>query len=286
MSKPPAIFAGENTIALLKTLLEAINTLIEYHEMGHENENVLYAVWRARDRFESLRELCLLGSDELMNIEMPVETPSSPTSIHPSSSGGDVGVTTSEKSRGKRPNVESSTVSQQITAQLATLPLHTPLTLITQLNENMGDDGDVDLTPMHSATSAIDSRRSSLALKRPGTHRSLSEVIASVREAGSTGIERGTPVVEVFHFQPQIAALYASYYWGLVVSQDLRRASDTGKGIWVGTKIKLFNIKAGQVQGPTLWSPKGAVDAVGESLVAGVKDLTMRARKGMGRDAG
>lgn len=84
-----------------------------------------------------------------------------------------------------------------------------------------------------------------------------------------------------FHIQPPFTAMYAAFYWGLVVSQDIERASVSGSGIWSSTKIKLFRIKAGQVQAPSLFSPKGAVDAVGETLVSGLQNLTLKARQGL-----
>lgn len=75
--------------------------------------------------------------------------------------------------------------------------------------------------------------------------------------------------------------MYAAFYWGLVASQDVERAAVSGSGIWSSTKIKLFRIKAGMVQAPSLFSPRGAVDAVGETLVSGLQNLTLKARQGL-----
>lgn len=275
MSKPSYILANESNISLLTNLLEAVNTIIECHRRSHENENILYAIWRARDRYEALRELCLLDPEELKSLELPAVT-----SPRHSSDGPTNGQQATEKSRGKQASGSGIAVTHELAARLPSLPLHTPLTLISRLNEHVDSLPEAGELP----SSPLTSRRSSFASVRPTTNRKLSEVLQPIREAGTTGIERSKPSIEVFQFQAMIAALYASYYWGLVVSQDVQRASDTGKGIWVGTNIKLFKIKAGQVQGPSIWSPKGAVDAVGESLMAGVKDLTLRARKGISGD--
>lgn len=274
MSSPAFLMANDGNVILLSSLLETISTLIECHERLHENENVLYAVWRARDTFESLRELCLLSEEELqcLDLDSPSRTPrqTSPERTTPR--------TPSEKSRGKQPGIDNSSIAHVLVQRLPDLPLHTPLTLISNLNQHVAtlpdgpetaDDAPA-LTPISTGTS----------LRSPSKH-SIYDVLHSIREAGTSGIERREATIDVFQFQPAITALYASFYWGLIISRDLQRASDTGKGIWVGTNVQLFKIKAGQVHGPSLRSPKGAVDAVGESLVAGVMDLTMRARQGI-----
>jgi hypothetical protein len=49
-------------------------------------------------------------------------------------------------------------------------------------------------------------------------------------------------------------------------------------GVWNGTAIRLFLVKEGVREGPTLMRPKGAVDAVGSRIVQGIGGL----RLGMG----
>ncbi len=44
-------------------------------------------------------------------------------------------------------------------------------------------------------------------------------------------------------------------------------------GVWNGTAIKLFHVKEGVREGPTLMRPKGAVDAVGNRIVKGIGGL-------------
>jgi hypothetical protein len=109
----------------------------------------------------------------------------------------------------------------------------------------------------------------------------MSDVLRPIRETGATCLEPTEHLLHKFFIQPPFTAMYAAFYWGLVVSQDVERASASGSGIWSSTKIKLFRIKAGQVQAPSLFSPKGAVDAVGETLVTGLQNLTLKARQGL-----
>lgn len=49
-------------------------------------------------------------------------------------------------------------------------------------------------------------------------------------------------------------------------------------GVWNGTGIKLFTVKEGIKQGPTLMKPRGAVDAVGNRLVQGIGGLRLGER--------
>ncbi|TKX26865.1 hypothetical protein C1H76_1021 [Elsinoe australis] len=269
LAKPSVVLASESNITTLSNLLYAMNSVIEHHDIGHENVNLLYATWRARDKFKSLRKLSLMDEDAISQLELPS---SGRSSMELPNDRGE-----SEKSKGKRPS-EYKNTSTEYMNKLADLPLHTPLTLISLLDSNLqtspdGNDGT-------STPSANNSARPSISEARPSSDKS--DILRVLRELGKVpGLEPRESVPEKFAFQPSIAALYASYYWGLVVSHDAQRVSGTGTGIWAGTDIRLFRIKAGQIQGPSLWSPKGAVDAVGESLVAGVKDLTLRAKKGI-----
>jgi hypothetical protein len=49
-------------------------------------------------------------------------------------------------------------------------------------------------------------------------------------------------------------------------------------GVWNGTGIKLFMVKEGVKEGPTLMRPKGAVDAVGSRIVQGIGGLRLGER--------
>ena len=271
LAKPSVLLANESNLVPLTNLLEAINTMIELHGPDHENESVLHAVWRARQRFKGLRQLSLMDEDAVSSLELPS---SGRSSAELPSDRSDT-----EKSRGKRPSEYKSSATDFV-SKLADLPLHTSLAFISLLeaehNGTPADDDDTATTPTSG------SARPSITETRHSSERSLPDLLRPLQELGKVpDVEHHSLPVEAFRFQPSIAALYASYYWGLVVSHDAQRMSGTGLGIWVGTEVKLFRVKAGQIQGPSLWSPKGAVDAVGESLVAGVRDLTIRAKKGI-----
>ena len=50
-------------------------------------------------------------------------------------------------------------------------------------------------------------------------------------------------------------------------------------GVWNGTAIKLFKVQETAAEGPTLLAPKGAVDAVGSSLVQRIGSLNLRGQE-------
>lgn len=47
-------------------------------------------------------------------------------------------------------------------------------------------------------------------------------------------------------------------------------------GVWNGSAIKLFRVEASAVQGPSLSSPRGAVDAVGSNIVSRIGSINLR----------
>jgi hypothetical protein len=53
-------------------------------------------------------------------------------------------------------------------------------------------------------------------------------------------------------------------------------------GVWNGTAIKLFRVEAVAPSGPTLSSPRGAVDAVGSNIVSRIGNLNLRGVGGGG----
>jgi hypothetical protein len=58
-------------------------------------------------------------------------------------------------------------------------------------------------------------------------------------------------------------------------------------GVWNGTAIKLFRVETVAPSGPTLSSPRGAVDAVGSNIVSRIGNLNLRGVGGgsAGQDA-
>jgi hypothetical protein len=107
----------------------------------------------------------------------------------------------------------------------------------------------------------------------------MDEVLDPLRKVDRICIEATTRNIHTFPMTAPFSEAYAAFYWGLVVSQDLQHASTSGSGIWSSTNVRLFKIRAGEVVPPSLLSPKGAVDALGESLVSGVQNLALKFRQ-------
>jgi hypothetical protein len=74
-----------------------------------------------------------------------------------------------------------------------------------------------------------------------------------------------------------------SMLWGFIFAQDAQNNRGSN-GLWAGTSIKLFNISSRQGE-ISLRSPKGAVDAVGDSLARRIGSFGFGGAGG-GRDGG
>ncbi len=51
-------------------------------------------------------------------------------------------------------------------------------------------------------------------------------------------------------------------------------------GIWNGTAVKLFRVQETAAEGPSLTSPRGAVDAVGSNIVSRIGAINLRGTPG------
>jgi hypothetical protein len=47
-------------------------------------------------------------------------------------------------------------------------------------------------------------------------------------------------------------------------------------GVWVGTNVRLFRVQELPMQSPSLMKPRGAVDAVGRTVVERIGSLNLR----------
>ncbi|KAL2152051.1 hypothetical protein VTH82DRAFT_5235 [Thermothelomyces myriococcoides] len=326
MSSPSFLLANETNHRLLKSLLEAINAIIEHQY--NKNPKFIFAILRNRKRFEALRSLTLeSGQEEIERRNRkqkdssasrdPLEPNSTRSSIessrgpaaapsqqpmdgdapedntfaigddeedsddetrptpaasspggHPSappsvtSAEDDVprqlqGM--SEKARGKMPagagafSRQNSTVSlgsgsagqttsgrfeptaQWMESWLPELPLHTILTALQQLSA---------LIP-----------RQVLASDTP-----VNTTLAKIREVQLVGVEPSPVRVHAFEWSPLALGWYESLLWGLVFASELQVSKGT-VGVWNTTQIKLFRVQETAAQGPSLTSPRGAVDA-------------------------
>ncbi|KAK4467042.1 high-temperature-induced dauer-formation protein-domain-containing protein [Cladorrhinum samala] len=345
MSSPSFLLANETNHGLLRSLLEAINALIEHKYI--ENAQFVVAILKNRKRFEALRSFTLeSGQEEIerrnrrrkdstasndplaghstrssaeslrspttptaqtpTTAETPVEdgtfaigddeddsgdeeerpTPaaSSPSEI-PSGASSVASPTDddvprqlggmSEKARGKMPatarnfsrqnsvsSLTSPTQSQPsafgvfepssnwIESWLPELPLHTILTLIQQISALVPRQALSDDVPV------------------PAT-------LAKIREIQLVGVDPSPTRVHSFEWSQLALGWYESLLWGFIFASEIQVSRGT-LGIWNTTQIKLFRVQETAAQGPSLTSPRGAVDAVGSNIVSRIGAINLR----------
>ncbi|TVY40101.1 Ubp5-interacting protein [Lachnellula occidentalis] len=133
---------------------------------------------------------------------------------------------------------------------LPELPLHTLLTLISQLS-----------TSLPSSATSSDTLSPS--------------VLKALRTARIAGIEPSAIRIQYFEWSPLSLGWYESLLWSFVFLGEMQVQKGT-VGVWNGSHIKLFRVEAVASMGPTLSSPRGAVDAVGSNIVSRIGSMNLR----------
>ncbi|KAI6249112.1 Ubp5-interacting protein [Erysiphe necator] len=131
------------------------------------------------------------------------------------------------------------------------LPLHTTLQIILQLHH----------------------------LLSPNT-RSTGEDIPSslssrLQNATITGVEPSPIRIQYFEWSTLSLGWYESLLWSFIFVSEIQVSKGT-VGVWNGTEIKLFRVESTVASGPSLSSPRGAVDAVGNNIVSRIGGLGLR----------
>ncbi|TEA12297.1 Ubp5-interacting protein [Colletotrichum sidae] len=141
-----------------------------------------------------------------------------------------------------------------IESWLLELPLHTILTVIQQVSA---------LLPRQALTNEAASR----------------ETLKKIQEIRLVGVDATPPRVHSFEWSQMALGWYESLLWGFVFSSEVQVSKGT-VGIWNGTAIKLFRVQETAPQGPSLTSPRGAVDAVGSNIVSRIGAMNLRGASG------
>lgn len=137
---------------------------------------------------------------------------------------------------------------QWIESWLPELPLHTTLTIIDQI-------------PLPAQRATTDS---------PST-----SILRTIQTAHLAGIEPSPIRIQYFEWSPLSLGWYESLLWSFIFTSEMQVAKGT-VGVWNGTSIKLFRVETVAPSGPTLSSPRGAVDAVGSNIVSRIGNLNLR----------
>ncbi|KAL2133641.1 hypothetical protein VTI74DRAFT_1997 [Chaetomium olivicolor] len=353
MSSPSFLLANETNHGLLRSLLEAINAIVEHQY--NKNPQFIFAILQNRKRFEALRSLTLeSGQEEIErrnrrrkdsgashdplepnSTRSSVESIRSPTAAplsraptlgdvpedgtfaigdddedsddearptpaasspreNPSAASSIVSATDddvprqlqgmSEKARGKMPagagnfSRQNSITSlgspvsgqsqsgafepsaQWIDSWLPELPLHTTLTLLQQL---------LALIPRQAVLSDAPT----------------SATLGKIRDVQLVGVEPSPIRIHSFEWSPLALGWYESLLWGFIFASEMQVSKGT-VGVWNTTQIKLFRVQETAPQGPTLTSPRGAVDAVGSNIVSRIGAINLRGVGAPGTGAG
>jgi hypothetical protein len=141
-----------------------------------------------------------------------------------------------------------------IESWLPELPLHTILTLIDQLSPKL---------PRGDAPS-----------DNPST-----SILRIIQKAEIRGIDPSSIRVQLFEWSPLSLGWYESLLWSFVFTAEMQVSKGT-VGVWNGTSIKLFRVETVAPTGPTLSSPRGAVDAVGSNIVSRIGSINLRGVSG------
>ncbi|KAK1760789.1 high-temperature-induced dauer-formation protein-domain-containing protein [Echria macrotheca] len=344
MSSPSFLLANETNHDLLRSLLEAMNAIIEHQYQ--KNPEFIFAVVKNRKKFEALRSFTLeSGQEEIerrnrrrkeqaasgealdsVSTRSSVESLRSPTtplsrtstlrevpeedgtfaigddeddsdsearptpaasspSENPSRASSVAGQAEdevprqlrgmSEKARGKMPagarafsrqnsitSIGSPTTGGQaqfggfepsarwIDSWLPELPLHAILAVIQQLTAVM---------PRQALASDF----------------STPAVLQRIQEIKLVGVDASPVRVQSFEWSQLALGWYESLLWGFIFASEMQVAKGT-LGIWNATAIKLFRVQETAPQGPSLTSPRGAVDAVGSNIMSRIGAINIR----------
>ena len=140
--------------------------------------------------------------------------------------------------------------AQWIDSWLPELPLHTTLTVLQQLSV---------LIPRQAVSSDA---------PMPAT-------LAKIREVHLVGVDPCPVRVHSFEWSPLALGWYESLLWGFVFASEMHVSRGT-VGVWNTTHIRLFRVQETAPQGPSLTSPRGAVDAVGSNIVSRIGAINLR----------
>lgn len=89
------------------------------------------------------------------------------------------------------------------------------------------------------------------------------------------GVSPAPMRIHLFEWSPLSLGWYESLLWGFIFGGEATMFKGAA-GIWKGTHVRLFRVQEAAAQGPSLLAPKGAVDAVGTSLVQRIGSLNFR----------
>lgn len=232
-----------------------------------------------------------IGDDEDDSDEEPMPTPAqSTTSENPSqaSSAGNADEAVpvqlrgmSEKARGKMPAAARSFSRQNSTTSLVAHSItgHSPSGSFEPTAHWI--DSWLPELPLHTILTVVQQLSSLFPRQISGRDVTNPEVVQRVQKVDLVGIEPTDAKVHSFEWSQLALGWYESLLWGIIFTSELQLAKGS-MGTWIGTGIKLFRVQETAPTGPSLTSPRGAVDAVGSNIVNRIGQINLRGAGGPG----
>ncbi|KAG5974043.1 hypothetical protein E4U56_005028 [Claviceps arundinis] len=180
----------------------------------------------------------------------------------------------SEKARGKMPIGAQSFSRQNSTTSLGDQSSSSHMQSGSFEPSSQWIDSWLPELPLHSILTVIQQIAS--ILPRQSSHETpVPDLIRRIQEIDLVGIEPSPARVHSFEWSPLALGWYESLLWGIIFSNEMHMAKGT-MGLWTGTSIKLFRVQETAAAGPTLTSPRGAVDAFGSNIVSRIGQINFR----------
>ncbi|KAL7795353.1 high-temperature-induced dauer-formation domain-containing protein [Trichoderma ceciliae] len=128
--------------------------------------------------------------------------------------------------------------------------------------------------PLHTILSIIQ-QTTSLLPRQASARDATPDTLRRIQKMEFVGLEPSPVRVHSFEWSQLALGWYESLLWGVIFASEMQIAKGT-MGIWNGTAIKLFRVQETAPAGPTLTSPRGAVDAVGSNIVSRIGQINLR----------
>ncbi|CAM1508214.1 Fc.00g050620.m01.CDS01 [Cosmosporella sp. VM-42] len=129
--------------------------------------------------------------------------------------------------------------------------------------------------PLHTVLAVVQQVSALLPRQALASDSAATDTLQRIRKIELVGIEPSPPRVHSFEWSQLALGWYESLLWGIIFTSEMQVAKGT-MGIWNGTSIKLFRVQETAPEGPTLTSPRGAVDAVGSNIVSRIGQINLR----------
>lgn len=188
----------------------------------------------------------------------------------------------SEKARGKMPANARPFSRQNSTTSLGAYSMTAQSQVGTFEPSSQWIETWLPELPLHTALSVVQQLSAVVPEQAQGQAPATSETLRRIQQADIYGIDPSPIRVHSFEWSPLALGWYESLLWGVVFTGEMQIARGN-MGVWNGTAIKLFRVQETSPAGPTLSSPRGAVDAVGNNIVSRIGQINLRGGQGQGQ---